>query len=751
MLKLRSRHPAARRILRSLSAAALGGLLALPLAASTPKFFQVAAQSEFLEGELDNLSIDDNGRLMLGAATDLVHETAAPFLWAITAGPDGSIFAGTGNEGKVFRIDARGNGALFFDAPELEAHALAPAPDGGLYVGTSPDGRIYKVDRNGGATVFFDPDDKYIWALAVDAAGNLYAGTGDKGLVYKIAPDGRGAPFYATKSTHATALAFDRGGNLLVATGSPGKVLRVDPQGKAFMLLDSPFDEVRALRFDADGVLYAAAQSGRPASGAAPAPDDIDRPAAGSAAQPVASVSVDVTSMAIVDTSGGGGSTGSTREDRRAPRGAVYRILPDGVWDLLWESRDDAPFDLTFDQGALLIGTGNAGKIYRLEGEPLRPTLVARAVAQQVTAFLKDERGRILYATANPGKLFRLSTARATSGTYLSAPLDAGMVATWGAITWHGTTADGTRIDVSTRSGNTGTPDDTWSPWSPAYATSGTPITSPKARYLQWRAVLSGKERTPILTSITAAYLQRNLRPEVESITVHPPGIVFQKPFSTGEPDLAGFEGQTTPERKLSDAAMTAQSGGGSASFGRRAFQKGLQTIAWRAGDDNGDDLVFDVVYRREGETAWKPIRRGVVEPILVWDTSTVPDGTYFVRIIASDAPSNPLGTALTGELDSSAFDVDNTGATIAIRDVALERGSTVVTFDVTDDHSPIRRVEFSQDGQQWRAIFPVDGISDSPSEHYALTIPGELASRGLTLRAIDAMNNTSTTHVDKP
>ena len=50
-----------------------------------------------------------------------------------------------------------------------------------------------------------------------------------------------------------------------------------------------------------------------------------------------------------------------------------------------------------------------------------------------------------------------------------------------------------------------------------------------------------GKGDGPVLTSVTAAYLQRNLRPQVRSITVHPPGIVFQKPFTTGEPDLAGF------------------------------------------------------------------------------------------------------------------------------------------------------------------------------------------------------------------
>src|SRR4029078_1660751 len=133
---------------------------------------------------------------------------------------------------------------------------------------------------------------------------------------------------------------------------------------------------------------------------------------------------------------------------------------------------------------------------------------------------------------ANPGKLFRLSADRAARGTYESESRDAQMVATWGSISWRGVAATRTRIELFTRSGNTETPDDTWSAWSSAYTKAdGSPITSPKARYLQWRAVLTGRGDTPALASVTAAYLQRNLRPQVRSVTIHPPGIVFQKPF----------------------------------------------------------------------------------------------------------------------------------------------------------------------------------------------------------------------------
>jgi hypothetical protein len=80
-----------------------------------------------------------------------------------------------------------------------------------------------------------------------------------------------------------------------------------------------------------------------------------------------------------------------------------------------------------------------------------------------------------------------------------------------------------------------------------------------------------------------------------------------------------------------------------------------------------------------------------------------------------------------------------------------VERGRTIITFDVKDDHSPIQRVEYSQDGQRWRGVFPTDGIADSREEHYELAIDGEIGERGVTLRASDSMNNVATAHADAP
>src|SRR5437667_6987908 len=198
------------RLMRPYAAVVLAALAVVSVHASSPKFFPASTQADFLKGDVENLSIDNHGQLTLGPATELVYETSAPFLWSMIAAPDGTLFVGTGNEGKVFKIDPQGKGSLFFDSTELEAHAIALAPNGGLYVGTSPDGRIYKLDRNGTSTPFFSGDDKYIWALTTDARGNLFAATGDKGVIHKITPDGKETTFYKTNATHVTALAFDK-------------------------------------------------------------------------------------------------------------------------------------------------------------------------------------------------------------------------------------------------------------------------------------------------------------------------------------------------------------------------------------------------------------------------------------------------------------------------------------------------------------------------------------------------------------
>jgi hypothetical protein len=432
-------------------------------------------------------------------------------------------------------------------------------------------------------------------------------------------------------------------------------------------------------------------------------------------------------------------------------KGGLLRVLPSGDVELLWSSPDDMPHSLAVTPEGALLGTGNKGKLYLVRDDRTW-TMVGTLAAEQVTALVKLPEGRVAVATSNPGRLHTMEPGTGETGSFLSKVKDAEAAASWGRIRWEATHPAGTRLEVMTRSGNTGSPDDTWSSWSTAYTREeGESVKSDKARFLQLKVVLTGKGGTsPVLDSVSTAYLQRNLRPQVSAITVHPPGEVFQKPLSLGgETEILGLDTSVaSPESRQASARLAGLSLG---AFGRRLFQKGIQTLSWKAEDPNGDVLSYDVYYRRVGDDRYRLLRKGLTDAVLAWDTSTVPNGRYLVKVTASDAPSNPEALALSGDKESTLFDVDNTPPTVT---ATLVPGRPVrIQAVARDDSSLVRRAEYSVDGGRWQEIHPADGISDAREETYEFS-PQGLEGPGphlVVIRATDLLGNASTARVDVP
>ena len=176
---------------------------------------------------------------------------------------------------------------------------------------------------------------------------------------------------------------------------------------------------------------------------------------------------------------------------------------------------------------------------------------------------------------------------------------------------------------------------------------------------------------------------------------------MFQRPFPV-DPEIAGFEGDL-PDRRASQPPGTLAS---PPSLGRRTYEKGLLTFVWRAEDDNRDDLSYDVLYRREGETSWKLLKRGMSESILVWDTTSVPNGRYTVRIVASDAPSNsPADGADRRAWRARRSTIDN-APPVDHRHVrcAATDGRATIAFDVRDANSAVQKADYSLDGDRWQS-----------------------------------------------
>src|SRR5262249_49103084 len=365
--------------------------------------------------------------------------------------------------------------------------------------------------------------------------------------------------------------------------------------------------------------------------------------------------------------------------------------------------------------------TGNKGKLYQVRNDRTW-SMISAFPSEQVTALARRSGGGAALATSNPGRIYALDSAAGDRGTFTSKPKDTETVSSGGRVRWEASLPKDTRVEIQTRSGNTGAPDSTWTAWSCAYTNAdGDAVTSERARFLQIRAVLVGKGgTTPVLDSVTAAYLQRNLRPQVQSITIHPPGEVFQKPLSlTGEMEILGLEPGLVSAR--ANAASAARSGLPPAtSYSRKLYQKGIQTISWKAEDPNGDTLSYEVHYRPVGEQRFRLLRKGLTDAVLAWDTTTVPNGRYIIRVTASDAPSNPDALPLSGDRESPPVEVDTTPPVVTAS--VAGKSPARVHVAAKDDNSIIRKVEYSVDGSRWEEVHPTDGINDSREETYEFT-----------------------------
>lgn len=699
-------------------------VLAPGLRAAGPAFWTVAAAADFLKGTSNGVYVNLDGVVSPGPALANRLTTTPAQIWSLAAAPDGTLWAGTGGDGRVIRIRPGQAEETVFHATENNVFAIAVSGDR-VYAATGPDGRVYVIDASGTARPFFDPPEKYIWALAVDGAGRLWVGAGSPAVIYRVDSSGTSTVVYKPPASHVVCLAADGQGRMLAGTESPGRLYRIDASDHPFVLLDSDLTELRAISPAAGGVVYAAAVSRGGESA--------------SSSGETASVAVTVASTSTASTSStSASSTSSTSSSSSSPHSVVYRIEANGTWEPLWKT-SDVIYDLSaFGDGGVLAASGPDGRLYRLDRNR-QVQLLTGVDAKQIIRFAGTTSADgvpVAFATGNPGRVMVTGGGAQSPATYVSDVHDTKSVSTWGRIRWNAT-GD---VALYTRSGNTDTPDDSWSEWAGPYASSsGEAVQSPAARFVQWKAVLTQTTTpAPALTSVTLAYLTRNSRPTVDSITVSPPGVVFQRPFTSDDGAIAGLDDAVAAARRPPGGQGPPPS-----SPGRRMYRKGLQTIRWKADDADDDRLSYSLQYRRIGDPTWHDLRAGLTDTIFVWDTTSVADGRYIVRVVASDSPSNAAARALTGERESDPIEIDNTPPTVTSQ-VSQQAGTPRLLVEVHDTQSPIEKLEYSVDGGPWQVVYPLDGLADSPDERYEITLPAGVDPARVVLRALDVLQNVA-------
>jgi len=392
----------------------------------------------------------------------------------------------------------------------------------------------------------------------------------------------------------------------------------------------------------------------------------------------------------------------------------------------VWTSSEELVLDLEADgdTGTVLVATGPNGKLYRigLKGWSLERTFDEK----QVSAFGGDA-----VATNSASGLYLISEGP-RAGEYVSAVKDTGRESRFGVFRWEGDLPSGTGVFFSFRSGESATPDSTWSSWSAPVSAPSAPIPAPPGRYVQWKLKMTADgTHTPTTRRVELAYRNRNAFPSIDALITLGPAEVLARSASGGS---SVFEG-TTPDEK---GIFTSLEDAKSESAPRRVLRKGYRTLTWKASDPDGDSLVYDLEFRQSGSERWLPLRKGLRESFYSFDTTALPDGEYVFRLTASDAEANPEDPK-TVSRETSPVRVDNTPP--VIRRIT-SASSGVFEFQAADSASPILDAEYSVDAKEWVKLEPKDGLSDSLTETYSIKIDPKWRGGFLLLRVSDAARN---------
>jgi hypothetical protein len=725
------------------------------LFAVAPQFWRVRNAEDFLSGDIEGFAVTSRGELRPGPSLRKLGTFTDPFVLAQVAAPNGDHYFGTGNEGKIYRLRGTELKAIY-TAPEPEIYAVA-FHEGALYLGSSPNGKVYRVDPNDGkATVFYDPKQAYIWAMAFLPNGDLAIATGVDGKLFRVTPKGDGKVLFDSPETHLRALAVKKDGTLLAGGSAKGRIYEIRPDGGAHALYDSPLSEISSIYVDANGIGWAAAASNvlpsTPPVKATPAKPAAQSGTASTSAGAASGEQKKEEAAGNVEVSISFDDTTGTSANGISGSGEIYKINPDGFVEVVRKFEHEMAYGITGGpNGSILLATGPQGRIYELKDGEV--ALAGSVPEKQVVSISTSSgstssgstssgstfSGETLITTTNSGAVYRMESGPSAKAEFRSAAKDVERFSRFGNYRIEGENLGDGHLAIAFHSGNTRTPDATWSRWSAASAASDGPIDAPAGRYVQFKLTMPKAATNVSVDAVTVAFVNRNVAPVIDTVVVQDPAVVYitgsypQSPqvVEATNPDEYGiFTSLDTPRDKNEQ--------------GKKVYRKGFRTVTWRAHDDNGDSLRYTLSFRSKGSEKWLRLRDSVDETSMNFDTSQLPDGNYELRLSATDGQDNP-DAPLIDSKEGIEFRVDNTPPAIAF----TTEGDDVV-IRVSDKLSTIGKVEYSADAQKWIRITPVDGISDSPSETYRLK-RSAMAGKFVIVRAVDAFYNVATESIALP
>ncbi len=651
-----------------------GLVLVAPLQAVKVKQAEKASLADFQKGSFVNVSMDSNGRLFLGPKLKNLPGPAEEFYLSAVAARNGDLFLGTGHNAAVYRVSPAGKSERVFKGEQLDVYALTVADNGDLIAGTSPSGRVFRIGKDNQVSELFHPDEKFIWDLAEDKQGNIICALGNTGAVYSIAKAGTVENLLLAEDSHIISLHVMDDNSILAGSGDRGILYEIKNR-KIRVLYDSPLEEIKDIASDDEGNIFFAAVKSVP------------------------------TQQAAKEIEIGMASTRSEVSEKETPKekSILYCLQTDGSVEPVWSSTEEFIYSVYFDPDSkkVLVGTGNAGRVYRVDRHG---AFAQVCVSDSAQVFRITGAGKGFFLVANnTAGITQVENSLNSSGTYFSDIFDARIPSRFGRLSWEAEMGKQSTVSFSVRMGNSDNPDKSWANWSaPFNDPENSNVNASGYRFLQAKIVLNSvvPTDTPYLSGYRIHYLTDNLKPEISQVLVQTPEEI--KPVV-----------ETVPPRKYLH-------------------------ISWEASDPNQDRLNFNLFLQKFPGGEWLPLRSDVREKWLYLDCELFADGKYLLKVQADDGLDNTPSWIKTAAKVSLPFIIDSTAPLLS--EFALAGGS--VRFTASDESSAVAQVEYSFDGKSWRPVFPEDMISDSRSEKFNFVPNNPKNLRVLFIKVADKYGN---------
>jgi hypothetical protein len=371
---------------------ALALLAAGPAGGAETQWWISDGPEDYVKAEARGLVVRPDGALELGPGARFSPAESLDVVWAVAVMKDGSL-ALAGDRGRVLRYREDAGFSVLARLPVGQVLSLAADGDG-VVAGTGPEGLVYRVGARGDTALVARTGERYVWGLAPAAGGGWYAATGTRGRLLRLR--GREAQVALdSEESNLVSLAVGPRGVVFAGGDSRGRIYAVGGDAPPRTVFDAGEDEIRALALGPDGALYAAALSASAVSEEEREPGQRPSPvrSAVSGGRAVIYRVVPDSVAATLWTSPqpfvfalAGGAAGVVAATGN--RAALYRLESAGGATQWLQGAQGQITALAFDpRGRLFAATSNPGGVWRVgpekatAGEIVSPVLDARRFA----------------------------------------------------------------------------------------------------------------------------------------------------------------------------------------------------------------------------------------------------------------------------------------------------------------------------------------------------------------------------------